>query len=163
MAPDSSSNNASADSPASKLSGPGFAGLDPKLFRGLLLPFLGDDISSSDTSCAPFTATLWTAFPFPVAFGFGVPVLFTGPSKDFLGLPLARFAAAGLESAASFRGTVVVLVRSAKRLEGESTIALSGSASTVTRIRQGLTAPCDMALDFLGEEIVLCGAGGVLR
>ena len=128
------------------------AGLDPMLFLGLPLAFLGVVAAFVDRFCVVSSMSSCVVFFRPTAFGFGVPFLFTGPSKDFLGLPLPRFAAGGLEPAASFKGTVVVIVRASKRFEGESGIVFSGSASTVTLIRQGLTTLCALALDLVGDE-----------
>ena len=139
------------------------AGLDPMLFLGLPLPFKGEGIVSVDLSSVTSSVESLTIFLLDLAFGFGVALLLTGPSKDFLGLPRPRFATIGLESAPSFRGTVVVTVRSATRFEGEFVMAFSGSASTVTRIRQGLTAPFDLILDLEGGEDEMCGADGVVR
>ena len=142
---------------------PAIAGLDPMLFLGLPLGFFGEttmpDRSFSESSSLPLSVV----FRRPVAFGFGVPFLFTGSSKDFRGLPLPRLAAGEFESVAPFKGTVVVIVFSTRRFEGESAMVFSGSASTVTRIRHGLVTHCDLALDFVGDEEDCLRVGGVVR
>ena len=102
-------------------------------------------------------------FLLAVGFGFGVPFLFTGPSSDFLGLPLPLFAEEGLELTAAFNGIVVVVVFSIMRFDGESGMLFSGSASTVTRMRQGLAACWALALDFVGDEDPMRPGDGVLR
>ena len=157
---DSSPCDASATSSALKLSDSGFAALDPMLFLGLPLRLFGDDsgsAASTSDSCSEIPGTIIFR---PVALGFGVPFRLTGPSKDFLGLPRPRFTAAGLESSAAFSGTEVVLVLSARCFEGDLAMFISGSASTVTLIRQGLRMSwADWAEDLEG----VCGAEGVLR
>lgn len=105
----------------------------------------------------------------PAALGFGVPFLFAGASSDFLGLPLPFFTGDGDESPAPFKGTVVVVVRSVSSFvgggffEGVPLSMSSRSASTVTRIRQGLSWFSVCAVDLLGEEEVYRIPGGVVR
>ena len=103
-------------------------------------------------------------FRLPAGFGFGVPDLFTGPSKDFLGRPLTFFSTAGGVSSPPFKGTVKVVVCSANRFMGDlfdPCISSTGSAWTVRRIRHGLV-DCVIRLGDFPGEVLRVEFGGVL-
>lgn len=114
------------------------------LFLGLPRAFLGGVLIEKLALSALSLSVSHMIFRLPVILGFGVPALFLGLSKDFLGLPLARFAAPRGVSSPALRGTVIVVVRSVRRLVGElflSSPHLSSStcsACTVSRICHGL-------------------------
>lgn len=134
----------------------------PRLFLGLPLPRLAGDAASGTIFSAVSSTKADAVFLFLEALRFGVPLLFIGSSIDFLGLPLPLFTGEGDESAAVFKGTVVVVVCCVSTFSGIPVLASSGSASTVTRILHGLAVFSARAVDLMGEDEKR-GAGGVVR
>ncbi len=97
----------------------GISDLTSTLFLGLPRAFFGGVVVTRLVLSGSYSWVSGVVFRLPFALGFGVPILFFGLSKDFLGLPLPRFATDGGVSSPPLRGTVIVVVRSARRLVGD--------------------------------------------
>lgn len=131
------------------------------VFFGLPLGFLSGVAISLCASTSCFFGDSGMIFRLPPDFGFGVPDLFTGLLREFLGRPLPFFSTAGGVSSPPFKGTVVVVVSSVRHFAGDFSdlcISSTGSAWTVRRIRQGLVDRVVCLGDFLGETLRIgCG------
>ena len=134
------------------------------LFLGLPLLFLGGEAIERLLRSSGLSNLSGMVFRRPFIFGFGVPVLFFGLSNDFLGRPLPLFSIAGRLSSQPFKGTVIVVVRSARRLAGEPSRGALGarssncSACTVNRIRHGLVG-ASLVVDLVGDLLFLREGG----
>ena len=91
---------------------------DSRLFLGLPLALLAGValIETGVSSCS--STTSGTVFLLAAFLGIGVPLLFTGASNDFRGLPLPFFSTSCGVSSPPFKGTVIVVERSTRRFVG---------------------------------------------
>ena len=91
---------------------------DSRLFLGLPLARLGG-VALTETGVSSCSSTTsGTVFLLAAFLGIGVPLLFTGASNDFRGLPLPLFPTSCGVSSPPFKGTVIVVERSMRRFIG---------------------------------------------
>ena len=92
--------------------------VDSRLFLGLPLALFGGLAFTEKEVSSCSCTTSGTVFLLAFFLGIGVPFLFTGASNDFRGLPLPLFSTNCGVSSPPFRGTVIVVERSMRRLVG---------------------------------------------